>query len=71
MTSNHRSACACRLVCGPDGAGPAVAFVWDGVYTKEQADKGQALYKQHCGTCHGDALEGIEMAPALTGGDSR
>jgi quinoprotein glucose dehydrogenase len=42
--------------------------VWDGVYTKEQADRGKALYKQHCGLCHGESLEGVEMAPALAGG---
>lgn len=41
----------------------------DGVFTKEQAQRGEGLYKQHCGSCHGQALEGIEMAPALTGGD--
>src|SRR5437867_2241587 len=43
--------------------------VWDGVYTKEQAKRGQSLYNQHCASCHGETLEGIEMAPALTGGD--
>ena len=43
--------------------------VWDGVYTKEQADRGKALYNQHCGACHGEALEGIEMASALAGGE--
>jgi cytochrome c len=34
------------------------ASVWDGVYTQEQAQRGEALYKQECATCHGDALEG-------------
>jgi cytochrome c len=43
--------------------------VWDGVYTKDQAKRGQPLYKQYCASCHGDTLEGIEMAPALAGGD--
>jgi cytochrome c len=32
--------------------------VWDGVYTPEQAKRGEALYKKECATCHGDALEG-------------
>jgi mono/diheme cytochrome c family protein len=48
---------------------PAAKTVWDGVYTKEQATRGQPLYKQYCASCHGDMLEGIEMAPALTGGE--
>jgi len=43
--------------------------VWDGVYTKEQADNGKALYAKECGSCHGDQLTGGEMAPALAGGD--
>jgi mono/diheme cytochrome c family protein len=41
----------------------------DGIFTKEQAVRGQALYAQHCAACHGQSLEGIEMAPALSGGD--
>ncbi len=43
--------------------------VWDGVYTKEQADRGKGLYAKECGSCHGDQLTGGEMAPALAGGD--
>ena len=50
-------------------AQPADRTVWDGVYTKEQAQRGQSLYKQDCAQCHGDAMEGIEMAPALAGGE--
>jgi mono/diheme cytochrome c family protein len=41
--------------------------VWDGVYTREQAQRGEKLYEQECGRCHGDDLTGIEAAPALTG----
>jgi len=32
--------------------------VWDGVYTADQAQRGQAVYNQHCAVCHGDTLEG-------------
>ena len=31
---------------------------WDGVYTAEQAERGEALYKEHCARCHGGALQG-------------
>ena len=41
--------------------------VWDGVYTREQADRGGKLYTERCARCHGDALQGIESAPALVG----
>lgn len=43
--------------------------VWDGVYTKEQAERGKPLYQQNCAACHGETMDGIEMAPALAGGD--
>jgi quinoprotein glucose dehydrogenase len=43
--------------------------VWDGVYTKEQAKRGEALYAQECASCHGLTLNGGEMAPPLAGGE--
>ena len=43
--------------------------VWDGVYTKEQAKRGQPLYVEHCGACHGDAMTGGESAPPLAGAE--
>ena len=42
--------------------------VWDGVYTAEQAKRGEPLYAQHCSSCHGSTFEGGEMAPPLAGG---
>jgi mono/diheme cytochrome c family protein len=42
---------------------------WDGVYTEEQAKRGEALYAQNCASCHGPDLAGGEMAPGLTGGE--
>ena len=42
--------------------------VWDGVYTEEQARRGEALYQKDCSTCHGDRLNGTGEAPALSGG---
>ena len=41
--------------------------VWDGVYTEAQAKRGEAIYRQSCALCHGDALLGREMASPLTG----
>jgi len=41
--------------------------VWDGIYTKEQAERGAALYADRCARCHGETLGGMEAAPALTG----
>jgi S-disulfanyl-L-cysteine oxidoreductase SoxD len=49
-------------VHGSDG--PSVR---QGVYTDEQATRGEAVYGQECASCHGPTLGGVEMAPALTG----
>jgi mono/diheme cytochrome c family protein len=46
----------------------AAASVWDGVYTEEQAKRGKAIYYMRCAACHGPALEGGDMTPALSGG---
>ena len=43
--------------------------VWDGVYTAEQAKRGQARYNAQCASCHGDTLAGGESAPPLAGGE--
>ena len=42
--------------------------VWDGVYTQEQAKRGEEIYKKECAACHGAELTGGESAPPLTGG---
>lgn len=42
--------------------------VWDGVYTEEQAKRGEEVYKKECASCHGAELTGGESAPPLTGG---
>jgi mono/diheme cytochrome c family protein len=43
--------------------------VWDGVYSKEQAARGQTAYREECARCHGENLGGGESAPALAGND--
>jgi S-disulfanyl-L-cysteine oxidoreductase SoxD len=40
--------------------------IWDGVYTKQQAERGEQAYKRACGYCHRDNLQGDE-GPALIG----
>ncbi len=48
---------------------PAPRTVWDGVYTKDQAGRGQARYAQVCSGCHQSDLSGSDQAPSLAGGD--
>lgn len=39
----------------------------EGVYTAEQAKRGEAVYKEQCAPCHGDNLEGSGPMPPLAG----
>jgi len=41
--------------------------VWDGVYTAGQAERGEAVYKSHCLSCHQADFSGTEEASALSG----
>jgi mono/diheme cytochrome c family protein len=43
--------------------------VRDGVFTSEQAKRGEARYNAQCASCHGDTLAGGESAPPLAGGE--
>jgi mono/diheme cytochrome c family protein len=43
--------------------------VWDGVYTKEQAQRGQTVYGRDCARCHSDNLGGGESGPGLAGSE--
>ena len=42
--------------------------IWDGVYTEEQAKRGEEVYKKECASCHADTLVGGGGAAPLTGG---
>ena len=43
--------------------------VWEGIYSAEQAARGEAQYTQRCAACHGATLGGTGEAPGLTGGE--
>ena len=50
--------------------GPATGrTVWDGMYTKQQAERGRTEYMQACASCHADDLRGKGTAPSLVGED--
>lgn len=52
----------------PEAPAPRPHSVWDGVYTPEQARRGDQLYHGKCAACHGDSMTGGESAPPLAGG---
>jgi mono/diheme cytochrome c family protein len=65
------AAVAVATAIAHDGArlrAQASRTVWDGVYTREQQQRGRALYDERCSSCHGPELGGGEMAPPLAGG---
>ena len=55
------------LAAGIGAAAQESRTVWEGVYTEAQAKRGEEVYAQTCANCHGAALEGIDMSPALAG----
>lgn len=55
------------VVIGGSAVAQNVMTQWDGIYTAAQAKRGKALYAEHCEVCHGDKLQGIDMALPLTG----
>ena len=48
-------------------AAQARTTIWDGVYTGDQAMRGQRVYAQECAQCHLDDLMGDGIAPSLVG----
>ena len=61
------AAIACSVVSAFRRTNAQQLTIWDGVYTRDQADRGEKLYADRCARCHGDALQGVEAAPALVG----
>lgn len=47
----------------PQGAAPGSA--WNGVFNKEQMERGRTLYNAQCARCHGETLGGGENSPPL------
>jgi mono/diheme cytochrome c family protein len=49
------------------GAAAQGTSVWSGVYTEEQAKRGEAVSNKLCTSCHGPDLSGGEAGPTLVG----
>jgi mono/diheme cytochrome c family protein len=61
-----RLAAAAMLLAGTVALAQQTRNVSQGVYTDDQARRGQATYKEQCAICHGDTLGGA-LAPPLAG----
>jgi|SRR3954468_15911705 mono/diheme cytochrome c family protein len=55
------------LVALAGGAEAQTVSIWDGVYTEEQAGRGNTGFAARCANCHGANLGGTGEAPALAG----
>ena len=49
------------------GVGAQQKSVWDGVYSEDQAKRGEQAYAAECASCHQPDLGGDGFAPALSG----
>jgi S-disulfanyl-L-cysteine oxidoreductase SoxD len=45
------------------------ASVWDGIYTEDQAKRGDQDYQKECAKCHGAQMEGKGRTPPLGGAE--
>jgi mono/diheme cytochrome c family protein len=63
----HRGSVSILLLLLLSSIAAASRSVWDGVYTKQQAGRGQSAYREECLKCHAENLMGGEAAPALAG----
>ena len=59
------AATSLAVYAGSEGAVQEVAS--DGVFTEEQAARGEKTYQQECASCHLDDLLGDGIAPPLVG----
>lgn len=65
----HRGSVSILLLLLSSSIAAVSRSVWDGVYTKQQAGRGQSAYREECLKCHAENLMGGEAAPALAGDD--
>jgi mono/diheme cytochrome c family protein len=49
--------------------GQSAPAAGDGIYSADQAHRGEEMYKKQCTACHGEALDGAGPYPPLAGDD--
>jgi mono/diheme cytochrome c family protein len=75
MTTRFAFLIGALAVVGIVGAGQANGVLlaqpprttWSGVYSVGQAQRGDAIFADHCASCHGTDLSGGGFTPALVG----
>ena len=64
MRTLGAAAVICAISVGVAAQGTSV---WSGVYTDDQAKRGEAISNKTCTSCHGPELSGGEAGPTLVG----
>jgi cytochrome c5 len=63
-------ACALAILCvgivAVSTRAQTTSTVWNGIYTAEQAKRGEQVFKEYCSPCHAEDLTGAD-GPALKG----
>lgn len=76
MSAEQRAALEAARVAQVDAAPEAEAddgeaggelTIFDGVYTAEQADRGQGFFSSDCASCHANTARGSSAGPGLIG----
>jgi|SoiMethySBSTD1v2_1073268.scaffolds.fasta_scaffold07493_11 ankyrin repeat protein len=63
----ERNGGAVPIVKSASAASPSGKTNWDGVFTEQQAQRGQQVYQRACSACHLESLQGDDVSPALVG----
>lgn len=66
LLSSALIAAACLAWIAGQAHAQAARTVRDGIYSDAQAARGEAIYRQQCASCHGNALEGAQAPPLVT-----
>lgn len=66
LASVSHSALQAKQAAAPAGGQKSVH---EGVFTKEQSDRGAVAFKANCSECHGNDLAGDGFAPGLSGSE--
>jgi len=63
----ERNGGAVPIVKSASAASASGKTNWDGVFTEQQAQRGQQVYQRACSACHLESLQGDDVSPALVG----
>ena len=56
---------AITIEAQPAQTAPPPQSAWDGLFNKEQVERGRVAYNAQCARCHGETLGGGETSPPL------